>query len=209
MPSEGFESVCVAMNEVIGYARVSTNGQDLALQLDALQDAGVDRVYHEVGSGSLRSGPQLDQCLDRLRAGDTLLVWKLDRLGRSLRHLIEIVLDLDQQGVAVRSLSEPLDTSSAMGRFRLQLFAALAELERSLMRERTRAGLEAARTRGRIGGRPAAMTARKLTMAIARRAQGEMTMSEIAEELGVGQATVYRALARHRAQADGEATGAA
>ncbi len=193
------------MNEMIGYARVSTDGQDLALQLDALQEAGVDRVYQDVGSGSLRSRPQLDRCLDRLRTGDTLLVWKLDRLGRSLRHLIEIVLDLDQRGVAVRSLTEPLDTSSAMRRFQLQLFAALAELERSLIQERTRAGLEAARARGRTGGRPSTVTKRNLAAAVAMRENGELTMSQIAAELGVGQATLYRHLAAHRAQAEEQA----
>lgn len=190
-------------SEVVGYARVSTGGQDVALQLDALEAAGVERVYRDVGSGSLKHRPELKRCLDHLRSGDTLLVWKLDRLGRSLRNLIELLLELDRRGVAVRSLTEPIDTSSAMGRFQLQLLGALAELERGLIQERTRAGLEAARARGRTGGRPALVTKRKLAAALAMRAQGDLTMREIAEELGVGEATLYRHLAAHRAATDG------
>jgi DNA invertase Pin-like site-specific DNA recombinase len=193
-------------NEVVGYARVSTSDQDLALQLDALHGADVERIFKDVGSGSLKHRPQLDQCLDRLRAGDTLVVWKLDRLARSLGNLIELVLELDRRGVAVRSLTEPIDTTSAMGRFQLQLLGALAELERGLIQERTRAGLEAARARGRTGGRPPAVTKRTLAAALAMLEQGELTMSEIAAELGVGRSTLNRHLARHRAEKDGQAT---
>jgi DNA invertase Pin-like site-specific DNA recombinase len=182
-------------SEVLGYARVSTAGQDVALQIDALQAAGVGRIYEDVGSGTLKSRPQLDACLDRLRAGDTLVVWKLDRLGRSLRNVIELLLELDQRHVTVRSLTEAIDTSSAMGRFQIQMLAALAELEASLIQERTRAGLESARARGRTGGRPSAVTARKLAAAVAMRDRGELTMREIAAELGVGQSTLYRHLA--------------
>jgi DNA invertase Pin-like site-specific DNA recombinase len=141
-----------------------------------------------------------------IRAGDTLVVWKLDRLARSLGNLIELVLELDRRGVAVRSLTEPIDTTSAMGRFQLQLLGALAELERGLIQERTRAGLEAARARGRTGGRPPAVTKRTLAAALAMLAQGELTMSEIAAELGVGRSTLNRHLARHRAEKDGQAT---
>ena len=196
-------------NEVIGYARVSTSDQDVALQLDALHAAGVERVFKDVGSGSLKHRPELARCLEQLREGDTLLVWKLDRLGRSLGNLIELVLELDRRGVAVRSLTEPLDTTSAMGRFQLQLLAALAELERGLIQERTRAGLEAARARGRTGGRPAAVTKRKLAAALAMLAQGELTMDEIATELGVGRSTLNRHLARHRAESDDQTTARA
>src|ERR1700761_2524392 len=111
-------------SEALGYARVSTAGQDVAMQVDALQAAGAERVYQDVGSGTLKSRPQLDACLDRLRAGDTLVVWKLDRLGRSLRNVIELLLELDQRQVTVRSLTEAIDTSSAMGRFQIQMLAA-------------------------------------------------------------------------------------
>jgi DNA invertase Pin-like site-specific DNA recombinase len=140
------------------------------------------------------------------RVTRTLVVWKLDRLARSLGNLIELVLELDRRGVAVRSLTEPIDTTSAMGRFQLQLLGALAELERGVIQERTRAGLEAARARGRTGGRPPAVTKRTLAAALSMLAQGELTMSEIAAELGVGRSTLNRHLARHRAEKDGQAT---
>lgn len=188
------------MGELVGYARVSTSGQDLALQLDALQQAGcaATRIYRDVGSGSITDRPQLTRCLDYLRDGDTLVVWRLDRLGRSLKHLIATIAELEARNVAFRSLQENVDTSTAAGRLQLHLFAALAEFERELGRERTRAGLQAARARGRVGGRRTVITARKLRAALAMRETGEMTMSEIAAELGVGEATLYRHLAQHR-----------
>jgi len=197
------------MNEVIGYARVSTGGQDLALQVDALQAAGVKRVFQDVSSGSLRSRPQLDACLERLGEGDTLVVWRLDRLGRSLQHLLAMLADLAGRGVAFRSLTEAIDTTTAAGRLQVHLFAALAEFERALGQERTRAGLEAARARGRTGGRPAVVTDRKLAAALAMRQQASFTMAQIADELGVSPASLYRRLARHRQHADaGEANAA-
>jgi DNA invertase Pin-like site-specific DNA recombinase len=191
------------VGELVGYARVSTSGQDLALQLDALQQAGcaAPRIYRDVGSGSIVDRPELARCLDYLREGDTLVVWRLDRLGRSLKHLIATIADLEARNVAFRSLQENVDTTTAAGRLQLHLFAALAEFERELGRERTRAGLQAARARGRVGGRPTVITARKLRAALAMRETDEMTMSEIAAELGVGEATLYRHLARHRDQA--------
>ena len=192
------------VGEMIGYARVSTSGQDLALQLDALEQAGCapERIYRDVGSGSITNRPELTRCLDYLRdgQGDTLVVWRLDRLGRSLKHLISTLAELEQRKIAFRSLQESIDTSSAGGRLQLHLFAALAEFERELGRERTRAGLEAARARGRVGGRRSVVNQRKLRAALAMREKGEMTMSEIAAELGVGEATLYRHLARHRGQ---------
>ena len=185
----------VPVGQLIGYARVSTAGQDLALQRDALERAGCDRIYDDTGSGSVRHRPELDACLDYLRAGDTLVVWRLDRLGRSLRHLIETIGDLEQREVGFRSLTEGLDTTTAAGRLTLHIFAALAEFERALVLERTRAGLEAARARGRLGGRPTMMSAEKLAAARALRASGELTMGEIASLLGVSRATLYRRLA--------------
>jgi DNA invertase Pin-like site-specific DNA recombinase len=133
--------------------------------------------------------------LDYLRAGDTLVVWRLDRLGRSLRHLIETVGDLEQREVGFRSLTKGLDTTTAAGRLTLHIFAALAEFERALVLERTRAGLEAARARGRLGGRPTMMSPEKLAAARALRESGELTMEEIASLLGVSRATLYRRLA--------------
>jgi len=190
------------MNEVVGYARVSTGGQGLGLQLDALQAAGVKRVFKDVGSGSLRSRPPLDACLERLGDGDTLIVWRLDRLGRSLRHLLSVLAELSERGVAFRSLTEAIDTTTAAGWLQVHLFAALAEFERSLGQERTRAGLEAARARGRMGGRPAVVTSQKLAAVLAMRDQGELTMTQIAEELCVSPASLYRRLALHRREAE-------
>lgn len=172
------------------------------MQLDALQAAGARRVFKDVGSGSLRSRPQLDACLERLGDGDTLIVWRLDRLGRSLRHLLTVLAELSERGVAFQSLTEAIDTTTAAGRLQVHLFAALAEFERSLGQERTRAALEAARARGRIGGRPTVVTNRKLTAALAMRDRGDLTMPQIAEELGVSPASLYRRLARHRQETE-------
>jgi DNA invertase Pin-like site-specific DNA recombinase len=189
---------------LVGYARVSTRGQDLALQLDALAQAGCDRVYKDVGSGTLRRRPELEACLDYLRSGDTLVVWRLDRLGRGLRHLIELVADLQERGVAFRSLKENIDTSTATGRLFFHLIGALAEFERELIRERSSAGREAARARGRNGGRPPLVTPEKLAAAIAMRERGELTMAQIASVLKVGRSTLYQHLERHERDTDAE-----
>jgi DNA invertase Pin-like site-specific DNA recombinase len=178
---------------LIGYARVSTGKQDLALQLDALERAGCERSFKDTASGALKSRPELEACLEHLRAGDTLVVWRLDRLGRSLRHLIDTVAELQAHDVAFRSLTEGLDTTTAAGRMTFHVFGALAEFERSLVQERTLAGLEAARARGRHGGRPSSITPDKLTAAAAMRAQNR-PMHAIAAALGVSRATLYRHL---------------
>ena len=179
---------------LIGYARVSTRGQDLALQLDALERAGCERIFEDVGSGTIRQRPELDACFDYLRPADTLVVWRLDRLGRSLRHLVELVGELQEREIAFRSLSEAIDTATPAGRLQLHLFDALAEFERELIRERSQAGREAARARGRKGGRPPLVTSEKLAAAAAMRAQGELTMAQIARTLGVGRSTLYEHL---------------
>lgn len=186
----------LSSTELVGYARVSTSEQDLALQLDALTAAGCqDRsIFRDVGSGSIRHRPQLDACLHHLRTGDTLIVWRLDRLGRGLRHLIETIAQLEQRQIAFRSLTENIDTSTASGRLQLHLFAALAEFERELIRERTRAGLDAARARGRRGGRPTVVTRDKLAAAIAMRKDPNMTMDQIAKALKVSRSALYRQL---------------
>jgi DNA invertase Pin-like site-specific DNA recombinase len=179
----------------MGYARVSTLEQNEALQRDALDTAGCDRIFVDKASGKIGPRPALDAMLEQLRRGDTVVVWRLDRHGRSLRHLIDIFADLDNRGVAVRSLTENIDTTTPGGRLILHVFASLAEFERDLIRERTMAGLAAARARGRNGGRPTVWTAEKLRMATAMYTSGEHDIATIARVLGVSRATVYRGLA--------------
>jgi DNA invertase Pin-like site-specific DNA recombinase len=182
------------VGDLLGYARVSSSAQNPDLQLDALTRAGCIRVFVDQASGSLDERPELARLLDQLRQGDTLVVWKLDRLGRSLRHLIEAIRSLEERGVGFQSLQENIATSTPSGRLLFHLLGSLAEFERDLIRERTRAGLEAARARGRHGGRPSVMTAEKLAAARKLYETGEQTMAEIARSLSVSRSTLYRAL---------------
>lgn len=181
-------------NFKIGYARVSTNAQDEGLQLDALQRASVDRIFVDRASGSIQDRPGLQSALECARPGDSLVVWRLDRLGRSLRHLIDVVRDLEERGVALISLTEALDTTTPGGRLVFHVFGAMAQFERELIRERTQAGLASARARGRIGGRPTVWTDAKLRTARAMRDSGDYDVTSIARVLGVSRASVYRAL---------------
>jgi DNA invertase Pin-like site-specific DNA recombinase len=185
---------------LVGYARVSTDGQELHLQTDALESLGCDRIFTETASGAKADRPELAACLDYLREGDTLVVWRLDRLGRSTRHLLETVEGLDARGVQFRSVTEGIDTSTPGGKLIFTVFAALAEFERNLIRERTNAGLIAARRRNRIGGRRKVLTGAKLDQAREMKASGRYTVREIAEVVGVSAATLYRYLPE-----DGEA----
>jgi DNA invertase Pin-like site-specific DNA recombinase len=178
---------------LVGYARVSTLDQDPALQLDALERAGCGRVFVEKASGARQDRPQLAAALDYARAGDVLVVWRLDRLGRSLRHLLELVDELGRRQVGLRSLTEQIDTTSAGGRLVFQVFAALGEFERELTRERTMAGLAAARARGRKGGRKPVVTPAKLTAARAL-LDGGTAPTAAAAAVGVSRSSLYRAL---------------
>lgn len=182
---------------LIGYARVSTADQYLDLQRDALEGAGVEKVFEEAASGADRARPQLTAVLDYVREGDALVVWRLDRLGRSLSHLLSVVESLTERGVHLKSLTEGIDTSTATGRMTLSIFGALAEFERELIRERTQAGLEPARARGRKGGRPSVMTAAKTRSAKAL-LPAKAPLTEIAQSLGVSRATLYRWLEREQ-----------
>lgn len=177
----------------IGYARVSRMDMDPALQLDALHAAGCTKVFTDKASGMARERPQLNECLDRLREGDSLVVWKLDRLGRSTVHCIEIANQLRERGINLVSVTDGIDTSTTNGRLYFAILAALGEAERERIQERTRAGLAAARERGRVGGRPSTMTPKKLAAAKRRLANGE-TAQEVAESIGVHRATLYRHL---------------
>ena len=146
---------------LIGYARVSTLEQDVSLQTDALQKAGCERIFQDKISGAKSDRPGLQEALNYARKGDSIVVWRLDRLGRSLKHLIETVGELEEQGIGFRSLQESIDTTTSGGRLIFHIFGALAEFERNLIRERTIAGLEAARARGRLGGRPKKLDANR------------------------------------------------
>lgn len=179
---------------LIGYARVSTHDQDLALQLDALQAAGCDKVFTEKASGAQRERPALQAAITYMRSQDTLVVWKLDRLARSLKQLIETVEELGERSIGLRSVTESLDTTTAGGKLVFHLFAALAEFERSVIRERTRSGLQAARRRGRVGGRPPALMSQDLAAARALLRDPEITVEQVAKRLGVAPSTLYRHL---------------
>ena len=176
----------------VGYARVSTQEQDLALQLDALHTAGCARIYTEKASGAQRDRPQLRAALDYMRADDTLVVWKLDRLARSLRQLLDTVELLQAHQIGLRSLTEAIDTGTPGGTLVFHLFGALAEFERAIIRERTRAGLAAARARGRTGGRPPALAAADKQAARALLKDPAITMEDVAKRLQVSPATLYR-----------------
>ena len=178
----------------IGYARVSTEDQKLDLQLDALKQAGCESIYQDVASGSQSKRVGLDHATKYLRPGDTLVVWKLDRLGRSLKHLIEMINQLNLKGVFFKSLQENIDTSSSGGKLTFHLFGALAEFERDIIRERTKAGLEAARSRGRVGGRPKAMDQRKITLAKQLMSNPTNSPTDVSKTLGISKATLYRNL---------------
>ncbi len=179
----------------LGYARVSTDAQDEALQVRALESAGIDAIFIDHGVGGTRtSRPRLDAMLERAAAGDTIVVYSLSRLSRGMSHLLELSEQFDRDGIALVSLTEQIDTTTAMGTFTFRLLAALAAMERDLLVERTRAGLEAARAAGRTGGRKPALTAdqRRHAQLLA---AGGVRADDIATSLGVSRATVYRALA--------------
>lgn len=179
---------------LIGYARVSTQDQSPRLQLDALEAAGCGRTFTERASGAQRDRPELGAALDYARGGDTLVVWRLDRLARSLRQLIETVEGMEARGVGLRSLTEAIDTATPGGRLVFQIFGALAEFERQVIRERTAAGLAAARARGRRGGRPPALAAKDLAAARAMLRDPDITVGEVARRLRVAPSTLYRHL---------------
>lgn len=182
------------MTKKIGYARVSTEDQNLDLQRDALKAAGCEDIYEEKVSGKSVERPELNSCLRSLRAGDTLVVWRLDRLGRSLSDLIAIVTDLEKKGVGFETVSGQIDTSSPTGMLVFHIFCCLAEFERSLIRERTHAGLQAARARGRKGGRPAKLGDKELREIRALLKDREVSVSDVAKRYGVSRSTLYNAV---------------
>ena len=185
---------------IVGYARVSTEDQTLALQQDALEKAGCKRVFTDTASGAKAVRPGLVEALDFLRSGDTLVVWRLDRLGRSLTYLIETMNALQSRAVGFRSVTEQIDTTTSGGKLIFHVFGALAEFEREIIRERTRAGLAAARARGRRGGRPRAFgTPQKVAMAQDLYDDQRHSIAEICQTLRISRATLYRYLQVHKA----------
>lgn len=189
----------------IGYARVSVDSQDHALQLDALHAAGCEKVFIETASGSRTDRPELAKLLEMARRGDVITVYRLDRLGRSLKHLIEIAETLERQGVGFQSLTEQIDTTTPSGRFMFSILGALSSMEREVLIQRTKAGLAAAAARGRRGGRPPVLDEAKVRAARAMLASGTMTTSEIARQLGCAPSTLYRHLPGGRGALDREA----
>lgn len=180
----------------IGYARVSTHEQSLDPQIDALRQAGCERIYCDKISGTKSDRPELARLKDALRPGDTLVIWRLDRLGRSLRDLIAWTEWLSEGGVALESLTERIDTSHPSGKLTFHLFAALAEFERNLIRERTLAGLQAARARGRNGGRPPKLDAAGILELKAMHKDHSLTIRQICKRMGIGKTAFYRYLAQ-------------
>jgi DNA invertase Pin-like site-specific DNA recombinase len=179
---------------LVGYARVSTGDQTLDLQKDALAAAACGQVFTDVTSGAKSSRPGLDAALAYVRAGDTIAVWRLDRLGRSLPHLIETVSGLEARGVGFRSLTESIDTTTSGGKLIFHIFASLAEFERALIQERTNAGLAAARARGRMGGRPKKLTPKQIELARRMHADRQTDVATICQTLGITKSTLYRIL---------------
>ena len=182
------------MPDCLGYSRISTTEQNHDLQLDALKQAGCAKIFTDVASGVVEDRPELNRLFEQLRPGDTVCVYRLDRLGRSVKHLIETIAALEERGVGFKSLSEGIDTTSPGGRLVFHVLAAISQFERDLIRERTKAGLEAARARGRRGGRPTVMSAAKLDVASEMYSSRKHTVAEIAKTLGVSRATIYRSL---------------
>lgn len=174
-----------------GYARVSKQDQNLILQLDALKAFGVDRVFEEKITGTKKDRPELDKLLGQLRPGDTVVVWKLDRIGRSFKHLIDLVNHFGDNGIQFVSLKENIDTTTATGKLIFAIFAGLAEFERDMIVERTKAGLESARARGRNGGRPR-KDRDKINLALKMYESKQYTISEITKATGVAKTTLYR-----------------
>lgn len=180
------------MSKRIGYARVSTDDQNLDLQRDALTRSGCTLIYEETASGKSSLRVELEHCRKALRSGDTLVVWRLDRLGRSLSDLVKIIAELERDGITFESLTEKIDTGSASGKLQFHVFAALAEFERNLIRERTLAGLTAARARGRVGGRKHKLNDKQIREIRALLSDPAARVKDIAERYGVSRTTLYK-----------------
>jgi len=184
----------------IGYARVSTKDQNLSLQNDALQKEGCELIFEEKASGAKSDRPELRRMIDQLRKGDIVIIWKLDRLGRSLRDLVNLVTEIQDKGAGLKSLNDSIDTTTPQGKLTFHLFAALAEFERDIISERTKAGLESARARGRKGGRPKGLSEQAKNKAIIAETlyrEGDFSVKQICQHLDIARSTFYKLL-KHR-----------
>lgn len=179
---------------LIGYARVSTTDQYLRMQEDALKSAGCEEIHNDIASGVKTARPGLHTAITHLRKGDTLVVWRLDRLGRSLAHLIQTVKELSERGIGFKSLQENIDTTTSGGQLIFHIFGALAQFERELIKERTNAGLKAARMRGRLGGRPSLLNGRQIKKMAAHYKKGDLSINEICKLFNITKPTLYRYL---------------
>src|SRR6059058_6539346 len=177
---------------LIGYARVSTQDQTLNLQKDALEKLGCNKIFTDTASGAKAERTGLEEALEYVREGDTLVVWRLDRLGRSLKHLIETITELNNRKIGFKSIQESIDTTTSGGKLIFHIFGALAEFERDIIRERTQAGLEAARARGRLGGRPKSLPPQKIALAKELYEQRKKPVKDICRGLGISRTTFYR-----------------
>lgn len=177
---------------LVGYARVSTIDQNLDMQIDELKKAGCEKIFSDVASGAKVERIELQKAFEQIRKDDILVVWKLDRLGRSLKHLIQVVSELNERGIGFKSLKESIDTTTNGGRLIFHIFGALAEFERGIIQERTKAGLNAARARGRLGGRPRKMNKEKIELAQTLYDSRTMTIQKICKQLRISKGTFYR-----------------
>lgn len=184
----------------VGYARVSTADQHLYMQKDALKSAGCEEIFEDVASGAKTARPGLDSALLHVREGDTIVVWKLDRLGRSMPHLIETVKHLAERGIGFQSLQENIDSGTSGGKLIFHIFGALAEFERDLIRERTEAGLKAARVRGRLGGRPPLLDKRQVDRMLELYDEAKSTVAEICKIYGISRPSFYNYLNKRKAE---------
>jgi DNA invertase Pin-like site-specific DNA recombinase len=188
----------------VGYARVSTHDQNLSLQLDVLTQTGCEEIYQDQVGGAKAERSGLQDALAYLRQGDTLVVWRLDRLGRSLKHLIETVTMLEERGIGLQSLQESIDTTTSGGRLVFHIFGALAEFERNLIRERTQAGLQAARARGRMGGRPKALDTKKAELLYQLYDEKKHSIRELCDIMGISKSTLYTYLEQRGGRNEGQ-----
>jgi DNA invertase Pin-like site-specific DNA recombinase len=183
-----------------GYARISTKDQSLNMQIDALNNEGCKKIFSEVANGARQDRPELTKLLEIVEDGDTIVIWKLDRLGRSLHHLVKTVNDLNKNNIGLISLNDPINTTTAQGRLMFNMFASLAEFERDVIYERTIAGIKSAKARGRLGGRPKGLSVdakQKACLAEALYKQNELTSDQIAKQLNISKPTLYKYL-KHR-----------